>query len=358
MKKILVVIPSLSPQEELIDYTKELIANGFESILIVNDGSREEFDPIFDTLRSYKEVEIYKHAKNLGKGRALKNSINYFLNLENTAEFAGIITVDSDGQHKVSDVIKIRDAMLDNPTKICFGSRNFNESHVPPKSSFGNKLTSGLFKLLYGKKITDTQTGLRGIPREIVPLFIDLKGERFEYETNMLISAVLNDVEIKEIEIETVYFDNNSETHFRPIADSISIIGLLLETFFKYILSSLSSFIIDIGLFQMFVLLFGGLGAGMRIFLSTALARTGSSLFNYKINKNIVFENKEDDKHTIFKYFSLVIIQLMVSAILVYLVYEITNYPETLIKTLVDTVLFFLSYRIQKLFIFKNNKHI
>lgn len=356
MDKVLIVLPALNPRRVLIDYVDDLISKGFDSILIINDGSRSEFDIVFSELSFRSEVRIIKHTVNLGKGRGLKNSINYFLNLDDLAKFVGIITVDSDGQHRVSDVAKIRKAMLANPDKLYLGSRNFDKENVPPKSSFGNKVSSRLFKLLYGKKIMDTQTGLRGIPKSIAPKFIALKGERFEYETNMLISAVLNSIEIEEIEIETVYFDNNSETHFRPIQDSLTIMGLLLETFFKYILSSLSSFIIDILLFQLLITLFVGFNANARIFASTIIARIGSSLFNYKVNKNLVFENNENDKKTIYKYFSLVIIQLTVSATLVALIYKVTNIQETVIKTAVDAVLFFVSYRIQKLFVFKENQ--
>lgn len=354
MNKVLIVIPTLNPHRELISYVDELIENNFASILLLNDGSREEFEPIFSELSSYKEITIYNHVVNLGKGRGIKNSINYFLDMNDLENYVGMITVDSDGQHQVSDVLKVYEAMVAAPTKLYFGSRNFNKDNVPAKSSFGNKITSGLFRLLYGKKIMDTQTGLRGIPTSIAPSFIDLKGERFEYETNMLISAVLTDIDIEEIEIETIYFDNNSETHFRPIADSISIIGLLLETFFRYILSSLSSFLIDILLFSIFIMLFNGLSANVRIFLSTILARLGSSIFNYQVNKNIVFENENNDKTTIYKYFILVVVQLLLSATFVALFYRLTGLPETSIKAVVDTILFFASYRIQQLYIFKN----
>lgn len=351
MSKIMIVIPALNPNEDLITYVKELTANDFHSILVIDDGSQAAYKPIFKQLSTFPEVTLFEHAVNLGKGRALKNSFNYLLNLEQ--DYTGIITVDSDGQHRVSDVIKIRNAMEKNPEKIYFGSRNFNKENVPLKSSFGNKFTSFLFKLLYGEKIMDTQTGLRGLPTSCLAEFMDLKGERFEYETSMLISAVTARIEIEEIEIETVYFDNNKETHFKPLYDSVAIIGLLLGTFFKYMLSSLSSFIVDITLFTLFVSLFSSLNVGTRITVSTIIARIASSVFNYIVNKEVVFKSKESNNKTIYKYFSLVIVQLLTSAFLVTIIYKMTGVPEAFIKMIVDVFLFLISYRIQKKLIFK-----
>ena len=97
-----------------------------------------------------------------------------------------------------------------------------------------------VFKLLYGTSITDTQTGLRGFPNSIIPLMVDIDGERFEYETKMLIEVIDHKVPIDEVTIETIYFDNNAETHFNPIKDSIRIYKVIFASFFKFVLSSVS----------------------------------------------------------------------------------------------------------------------
>jgi len=346
------LIPALNPSKNLIDYVDELIAEGFASILLIDDGSSEQFQWIFDELRKRKECILLRHAVNLGKGRALKNGINYFLNFEDKDEYLGMITVDSDGQHAVNDVKKLRDALLENPDSVYLGSRNFDLSQVPSKSRSGNKLTSIVFRLLYGVKLQDTQTGLRGIPSSLVPMFIDLAGERFEYEMNMLIACALKKVNVKEIEIKTIYFDDNSETHFNPFTDSIAIYGLLFKTFFKYLMSSGTSFLIDILLFQIILIVLKESVAEQRILLATVGARVGSSLINYVMNHNFVFKSKVSGEKTLVKYYILVIIQMLVSAGIVAAVYLITGVPETFIKIIVDSLLFLASYRIQRKFIF------
>lgn len=104
MKGSLIVIPALNPNELLLDYVRDLNKAGAKDILVVDDGSSEEFQPIFSELEASTECKIFRHAKNLGKGRALKNAFNYYLTLCEVNNFNGIITADSDGQHRVEDV--------------------------------------------------------------------------------------------------------------------------------------------------------------------------------------------------------------------------------------------------------------
>ncbi len=356
---VLIVIPSLNPSIKLIDYINSLNSAGFLQILIVDDGSEPTCKPIFDTFSQNSACTIMNHAINLGKGRAIKNSINYFLNIPADKRPLGIITVDSDGQHTVNDVIAIAKTMVNNPDYLILGCRNFSSNasaDVPWKSLLGNRITSIIFRLLFSKTIHDTQTGLRGIPEILMPYIISLSGERFEYETNMLIHAVKNNISITEIPIKTVYINNNEETHFHPIKDSFRIISLMLTTFFKYLLTSLLSFTIDILLFQLFILLFINTTDSIRIICSTILARTGSSLFNFFINKIFVFEQKNQETRIyIIRYYCLCIIQMLISAGAVSILYKIFPISESIIKILVDTILFFFSFQIQQFWVFKNN---
>lgn len=133
--KIVILIPSLSPGKELIPYIDELIQNGYENIIVINDGSAKEYDAIFNEIELKKECIVLKHEINLGKGKAIKDGLKYYLNNKRN-EHIGIITADSDGQHLVKDVTKIAEAMLQNPSSLILGVRDFSDPRVPPKSSF------------------------------------------------------------------------------------------------------------------------------------------------------------------------------------------------------------------------------
>ena len=358
MKKILILIPALNPPIQLIDYVKLLLDNGLKDILLVDDGSKEEFKEIFDTIEKFPNanIKVFKHAKNLGKGRALKNAFNYFLTLPNLAEYSGVVTADSDGQHRVEDVIKVAKEVEENPNKLILGCRDFDLEQVPPKSKFGNKITNGAFKLFYGKNISDTQTGLRGFPTAIIKDFLDIAGERFEYETKMLIYCFQKEIGIKEVVIETIYFNDNSETHFNPIVDSIKIYRVTLSPFLKYIASATSSFILDILSFKWILAIliaFGNIEGATVITISTIIARIISSSFNFYLNKKFVFKYERNTKKSLLKYYSLCIVQMLLSAVLVSIVWKYTKYTETGIKILVDSVLFLLSYFVQQRWVFK-----
>lgn len=231
-KDIIIIIPSFNPDYNLIDYVKFLKAAGENYILVVDDGSDEEKLPIFTNLEEEQGCVIIRHAVNMGKGRALKDAFNYCLtNYRNSS--IGVLTVDCDGQHSVDDVLRMKEALINHIEALILGTRDFRKSNVPPKSEFGNKITRNIIKSLYGGNISDTQTGLRAISYEILPQFLTLYGEQFEYETGMILASLRNHIPIFEIKIQTIYFEENKGTHFNSIVDSWKIYKLILGSFFK-----------------------------------------------------------------------------------------------------------------------------
>ncbi len=356
----LIVIPALNPKSDLIKYVDTLLEHGYPRILVVDDGSRDDCRYIFDEISEKSGCKVIRHPVNLGKGKALKDAMSYFLdeypahNHQMDRPY-GIITVDSDGQHIVEDVNKVAAAMSQNPDSLILGARDFDLETVPWKSSFGNKCTVVALKLFIGGNISDTQTGLRGIPDKLIERFSTLSGDRFEYETVMLIDAIRTGASIIEVPIRTVYINENSETHFHPIKDSFKIYRVILGTFFKYILSSLSSFLVDYGIFCGLIAALGRteMTQTRSVWISTVVARIISSLFNYTVNKKLVFKSRRGPV-TLFQYYALCVIQMGASAGLVSLI-GLSAFPVQLAKIIVDTLLFIISYRLQNRFIFKES---
>ena len=348
----ILLIPALNPDEDFIKYVKELREAGFSRIVAVDDGSREDLKYIFATLRDEYGCDLLTHEVNLGKGRALKDGFLYINEKYGQYDdYKGIITADSDGQHTVPDVIKLN-ALLDSaetPT-LFLGSRNFDLDIVPQKSKKGNKLTSRVFKLFYGKHIGDTQTGLRAISRGLVDEYAHLEGDRFEYETNMLIYATRAKHPIVEEPIETVYINNNSETHFRPIVDSFKIYKLLLGSFFKFAIVSVVSMLLDQGLANLLFYLVFKNG-----YLAKGIARLFSAVFNFAMNRKVVFRADGDAKGQAARYAILAVCQLAISTVTVGLLTSIVEakWLFTVFSLVVDTVLFIASYKIQDKWVFK-----
>lgn len=219
------IIPALNPDIKLIKIVDEL-RKSFDKIIIVNDGSNS--DEIFKKLAKYKECIVLTHDVNLGKGRALKTAFTYYEeNLKD--KFDGVIALDADGQHKVSDVIKISKILKDNNNFI-LGTRLFNTKETPFRNKLGNRITSRVFKWLYGVYLKDTQTGLRARPNRLIPMLLEVDGDRFEYEINELIELIKNKEKIDEVDIKTVYLnDSNKKSHFKVLKDSYKIYKILFS---------------------------------------------------------------------------------------------------------------------------------
>lgn len=350
-EKAVILIPALNPPDTFADYIKELIQAGFQDIIVVDDGSASS--------RCFEEIQnmggtILKHKRNEGKGQALKTGFFYYKEKYLPDGYAGVITVDSDGQHLVKDVEKIAAALTDGTGKLILGSRDFSLPQVPPKSRFGNNLTVKIFKYFLRMDIRDTQTGLRGIPNCLIDECLGFPGKRFEYETEMLM-AVGKKAGICEVPVETVYLEANKETHFNPVVDSLKIYYVIFRTFFRYVFSSLSASLLDLSLFALFSKLVFGKWK-YKIWIATAIARGVSACYNFGMNRSVVFRSNRPLLLSAVGYFSLCIVQGLASAVLVSTVTERLRADEVLVKLIVDTLLFFVSYQIQRKLIFKRGE--
>ncbi len=360
LSDISIVLPSLDPDEKLITVIDGLLAYGFSDIILINDGSKPENLHYFEEAAAHPEVHLLHHSINRGKGAALKTAFSWFL--ENRPEGKGVVTVDGDNQHHPADTRACAEHMLQT-NHLVLGVRDFDQPDVPFRSRNGNKITSAVFKIFVGMTISDTQTGLRAIPRQALTLFISTDGNRFEYETNMLLAMKTHRIPFDELKIRTVYIEENKSSHFRAFRDSWRIYKLILAHFFKYTISSLISFIVDEGLY---VLLAWLLHSVLRDPLLTAIpflvARTLSSLLNFYINKNLVFGVPVSTGRAMAKYFTLVIPQAIAHLGLTYGSYMLfgiaadATFLRGLIYAIVMAVLFFVSFLIQQRWVFAGKK--
>ena len=345
MKNIFVVVPTLEPDEKIMGKFIKELHKEFENILVVNDGSSKHHDEFFESLEK-DGIHVFKHYKNFGKGRALKNALNYLLN--NYENILGIVTCDCDGQHSVKDIKKCAKSLKENPDKLILGVRDFDDDKVPAKSKFGNKITRNIFKLFIGLEISDTQTGLRAFSKELMVKFMALPGERYEYETNMLIECKDEDILLEEVEIETIYLNNNVNSHFNPLKDSIMIYKL----FAKYFLVSLSSFVLDIILFSSII---GTLNIDSKILAATILARVASSIYNYLVNSKLIFKNMSIK--SLAKYYSLAVVQMFLSGCFVTYLFGLLNINVIIIKIIIDFLIWIIDLIILREFVFKGEQN-
>ena len=362
LSNISVVLPSLDPDEKLHAVIEGLLEYGFTDIILVNDGSKQENLHYFEEEAAAHPdiIHLLHHEVNKGKGAALKNAFRYFL--ENRPDGFGVVTVDGDNQHHPEDTRRCCEKMLETG-RIALGCRDFTLDHVPARSRFGNQTTSAIFKVFVGMTLSDTQTGLRAIPRADLEALVTIKGERFEYETNMLLAMKDMGISFDEVKIRTVYIEENKSSHFHPIRDSWKIYKLIFAHFFRYTLSSIASAVVDTSVYSLLSWLLSGILSGFALTASAGVgARVVSSLLNFYLNKKLVFESQVSTSKAMLRYYMLAIPQMAAQVLLTQGVYALLGIPDTatglrtLLYAVVMSALYVLSFVIQQRWVFASDK--
>lgn len=352
-RNAVILIPSLEPDNRLPSYIRKLSENGFGHIVVVDDGSSDSYQHIFTEVESTERATVLHHDVNRGKGVALKTGYQYILQHLSDAEI--IITADADGQHTVPDCIRLAEEARKGEKALYLGSRDFTLPNIPPKSRSGNRITSAVFKLLYGQYLPDTQTGLRAFRREELPFMISVEGERFEYEMKVLIACSRAGIKMIPVCIDTIYENENEGTHFHPIRDSIRIYRVILGSFIKFMASSLVCVALDQGIFNLLNLVVFANGEKKNasiILLCTITARVISATVNFLLNRNVVFGSRGNTGKAFSRYVVLAAIIMLLSAGGTWLL-GLTGMSSTAAKLIVDTLLYFVSYRFQQQWVFK-----
>jgi glycosyltransferase involved in cell wall biosynthesis len=340
LRNIAVLIPAYNPDLRLPQFVAELLERGFGAVLVVNDGSDTSCEGVFQEIAAIPGCTVIPHAVNLGKGRALKTGFNHFL--VNKPAFIGLVTADADGQHGPDDTESVARQLASHPRHMILGARGF-EKGVPLRSRVGNVLTRWVFAFLIGKKISDTQSGLRGLSRELCARALQIDGERYEYEMNMLIAARTQARGILEQPIQTIYIGRNESSHFNPLLDSVKIYFVL----FRFLLSALLAGATDLLVFAITYRNTGNLA------LSLLLGRVViGSLINFGLNKRFVFHNRGGIFGPLVKYYMLFGVNALVSYLCIQSLHARYGINVISAKVMVESLLFVASFSIQRALIF------
>lgn len=340
----IVMIPALNPDERL----RNIVDRNWElenQVILVDDGSDESYTQFFWELG--EKCIVLHHKENRGKGEAIKTALRYIK--EELWEYSVIGIMDADGQHLPDDMEKLLMKSVANPEALIVGSRTIDEE-VPWPSRMGNIITRKVFQITTGTKVSDTQSGLRSFSSNLLDFMLNMPGERYEYEMNVLVTCAKKEIPIIEVPVQTIYHDrNNSCSHFRKVRDSIRIYRQLL----KFLLVSSSSFLLDYMLFVLLTLFFPKT-AGF-IASANVMSRIVSGTYNYLLNCRLVFYEKKTVK-TAMGYLALAAGILFMNNLLLQSFLIILHMPVYPAKILTECTLFCISWFIQKKVIFRNER--
>lgn len=341
------LVPAYQPTEQLITLLHEAKNAGFQ-IVVVDDGSDESTNDIFVSAARFGRV--LHHVKNMGKGRAIKTGLS-FIQREYPADCI-IVTLDADGQHRIADARKICQVAQNHPSALVLGSRKLKEA-VPLRSHFGNTITRLVYRISTGQKVWDTQTGLRAFSAKLIPQFLAVPGERYEYEMNILLICARTGIPIIEEEIETIYIDGNISSHFDIVKDSWRVYKEIL----KFSAASLISFWVDYALYSILTLWTFSLGNVPSILISNIGARVVSASVNYTINRRLVFQSKAHFVRSAVQYAGLAVGILIGNTIVLSFLADNLEVNRYAAKLITELFFFLISWMVQCKVIFREGKN-
>jgi glycosyltransferase involved in cell wall biosynthesis len=336
---LVLLVPAYHPSPGLPEIISAVTGNqsaSIDSVVVVDDGSGPDYCETFRQLAALPGVTVLRHAINLGVGAALKTGFNYIL--VKWPDAAGVVTADADGQHAAVDISRVAQALAEQPDHMVLGVRDFGPG-VPFRSRFGNILTRVIFRLFTGKRILDTQTGLRGWPRSACIRSLRINENGFDYLLECLLRT---ESPLFQVPIQTIYLDKNRSSHFNPVRDSMRIYFLFL----RYCGSSLMAFAVDSAVFYP-VLFYSG-----KLWISQIAGRAASAFIIFFIVRNLVFQSGVAVVKALAEYLTLVAVSGLIAYTMITVLHSRFGLPIVAAKLLAEGLLFLGNFVIQRDLIF------
>jgi len=334
------LIPAYEPDELLLDLLRDLYAAGTKAV-VVDDGSGAGYAEIFRQAGELATVLSYE--TNQGKGHALKYGLNY-INEHIQGRYV-VVTLDADGQHRVADAERVCDAAQRRPGALVLGSRRQGEGS-PLRSRLGNFITRKVYSLSTGRTIYDTQTGLRAFDAQLLPFLLQVPGERYEYEMNVLLAAVREGINIEEVAISTIYLEDNRRSHFSAVRDSWRVYKEIL----KFSAVSLISCCVDYLAYTLLLLIGGG-----QLAFANVAARFISASLNFTLNRKYIFKSEGRLWQSALQYFVLASFILLSNTVVLSMLVS-CGVNEYFAKLLTEIMFFSMSWLVQRFIIFRKKR--
>jgi glycosyltransferase involved in cell wall biosynthesis len=226
--RIVTVLPAYNEAAHIRDVLRQFpthLGSHEVAVVVVDDGSADDTyaQARLEQAKAKREIHVLRHRTNLGKGAAAKTGCDAALRLGADV----ICLMDSDGQHKVSDLGRLTAPVLENDILV-IGCRE-RTGQMPAMMRLGNAVLTKLSHLLFGITAVDTQSGYRVFRAASYPR-IRWVAQQYAMETEMLILATKNQVPVLELPIETIYLDGVKGT--TPL-DGLRIVRTLVQWKFR-----------------------------------------------------------------------------------------------------------------------------
>ena len=212
--KIIIGIPAFNEEKNIAGIISKL-KRITKDIIVCNDGSTDLTADIAEEMGAL----VINHEKNLGYGGAIRSIFLKAKDLNGDV----LVTFDADGQHRIEDVDKVINPILEGQSDIVIGSRflDDNEKEVPQYRKVGIKVITKITNVTIKKDLTDSQSGFRAYSKQVLNE-IRPSESGMGVSTEILIKANSKNLKISEVPIKILYGENSS-TH-NPVVHGSSVI--------------------------------------------------------------------------------------------------------------------------------------
>ena len=226
LPKISILIPSYNEEKYIKSVIEKCSAYKLD-IIVVNDGSTDNTCQVLEQLQSQNGInlKILNHEINKGKGEALKTGFAFACR----NNYYGVITIDADGQHSISEIKDFLSEIKKNNPDIIVGSRFKDTKSMPFIRLAVNFLTSWIISAIALKKIDDVQSGFRFIKHNVMKT-VSLETSNFDTEPELLIKASWHGFSITNIPIKTIYNLDEFKSHINPGKDTLKFFKLIFKS--------------------------------------------------------------------------------------------------------------------------------
>lgn len=216
MKKLSVIIPVFNEEASIEKILKKvLLQKEVTEVIIVNDGSTDKTAQIINKIK-HKKIKVFHHLKNFGKGAAIKTGFSKI-----TGNF--VIIQDADLEYNPSEYKKL--LIKADANTVIYGSRILGRNpHAYTRTYLGNVLISAFASLIFGKRLTDTYTCYKLIPKKIAKN-LNIKSKGFELEAEITAKLIKQGVKIIEVPIS---YKPRSYEQGKKIKANDALIGTLV----------------------------------------------------------------------------------------------------------------------------------
>jgi glycosyltransferase involved in cell wall biosynthesis len=215
------LVPAFDAAATVGRVVDELRATLAVPVLVVDDGST---DGTADEARAHG-AEVVLHASNLGKGAALRTGL-----LEARKRgFDVVVSVDADGQHPASEALEVLRGSGDRRALV-LGVRDLERDGAPASNRFGNGVSNLFLSLFAGRRLRDTQCGLRRYP-VIETLALAARSRGYAFEAEIVLRALAAGLPVVEVPVRVVYPPaGEGRSHFRSVRDPARIVFSVVRT--------------------------------------------------------------------------------------------------------------------------------